>query len=194
MIFFYVGGFSVLFDDIMVSISVVELVEVMKKFSSSVVVSIVISFVYGSIFSMWNSICLVFLLQVVSRLVLLVSWMWSVVLFSVVNYMKFSSVGIVSMLVMNLWIVWLCDMCVMKVFMNGVQLIYQVQQKMVQFVIQVLCVNGVMCRFIVGRLLRYCFSVLVNVLKMKLVGLNIRNVSSRLSVNIMLRLDNYLML
>lgn len=47
-------------------------------------------------------------------------------LLNMVIYMRLNVVGISSMLIMNWWIVWLCEMCVMNMLMNGDYDIYYV--------------------------------------------------------------------
>lgn len=52
-------------------------------------------------------------------------WLWCRIWFSVLllkmdSYVRVKLSGISSMLNMNLWMVWLCEMWVMNRFMNGV--------------------------------------------------------------------------
>lgn len=188
------GGLFVLLVDMLVSISIVELAEVIKKMISSI--SVIIDSIVGSgrLLNMVNSMVLQLLFRVCVRFMWLKICDYSVVLLNIENYRKFSMFGVIIMFSMNLWMLCLCDMWVMNEFMNGVYVIYYVQQKIVQLVIQVLFENGDMCRFIVISWFRYELIVVVKVLKMKLVGFSISISVSSSVVRVRLMLDSYLML
>lgn len=111
-----IGVWILLFVVIVLIISELEFDEVMKNMMIRMMLMKLEIVVSGSCDSIWNScsfsVVLVMLVKLVSVLVI-------VVLLKVVIYRIEISEGMISMVIRNCCIVWLCEMWVMNMLING---------------------------------------------------------------------------